>query len=510
MKRIKFLFITILVLSFVLTGCQDLPTSRIDLNKMLTKDAKEPIQSFELKESISLQIDYDESLLDDEDIKFLELLSNIRLDLHVQQNNELTKIDGVLVLERGEIPFIITSNAEETIIWIDNAVEPFVYEGNIMEEYQRNLDSGYLFYLTESSSELTDEAIQMVDIIVNNLPNINSLKYDLYDRTTINSKNVALMRVDAKLTADELPAFLLQFLNNIKEDQAIKEYLSNTIFRDYDYSYFNEEEDALEQELLVEEIYQDFMVDVDNAIWFIEELSTDWPFDDQSFVQSTLYIDDTMRVVKADNTLTFVTPDELKYDLEGLNGFSLNIAYERFNLNEEFSIAPIDMEDQTFITTESSKEEAIASLNKAGVLYDILRNDFRVIPIQTMVLTLDKQEVEINYEEREKETMLLNVAPYTIDGTTLVPVRFFSENLGAKVTWNEETKEVTIANEDKTIILPLYEDIAYVNGEEYWLDVVTETKDGNAMVPLRFISEVFDLDVTWNGELRTITLEQYE
>ena len=49
MKRIKFLFITILVLSFVLTGCQDLPTSRIDLNKMLTKDAKEPIQSFELK-----------------------------------------------------------------------------------------------------------------------------------------------------------------------------------------------------------------------------------------------------------------------------------------------------------------------------------------------------------------------------------------------------------------------------------------------------------------------------
>ena len=508
MKSIKFLVVTFLLLSFVLTGCQDLPTSRIDLNKMLTKDTKEPVQSFELKESISLQIDYDESVLDDEDIKILELLSNIRLDLHVQKNKSLTKIDGSVVLERGEIPFIITSNAEETIIWIDNATKPFVYEGNIMAEYQRNF--GYLLFSTESSYELTEEAIEMVDVIVNNLPNINTLKYDLYDRTTINSKNVALMRIDAKLTAEEIPAFLLQFLNNIKEDESIKDALSNIIFKSYDYSYYNEEEDALEQELIVEEIYQDFIVDVDNAIWFIEGLSTDWPFDDQSFIQSTLYIDDTMRIVKADNTLTFVTPDELKYDLEGLNGFSLNIAYERFNLNKEFSIDPIDMEDQTFITTESSEEEAIASLNKAGVFYDILRKDFRVIPIQTMVLTLDKEEVEINYEDKDKETMLLNVAPYSINGTTLVPVRFFSENLGAEVTWNEELEEVTIVNEDNTIILPLYEDIAYVNGEEYWLDVVTETKDGNAMVPLRFISEVFDLDVTWDGELETITLEQYE
>lgn len=249
---------------------------------------------------------------------------------------------------------------------------------------------------------------------------------------------------------------------------------------------------------------------IDNTIVDMEEISEDWIFDERSFLESTLYVDNEMRVVKADNTLTFVTPEELRYDFEGLNGFTLNITTELFNLDQDFAIEPIDMLNKEFITTESSQEEATASLNKEGVFYDLLRYDFKVIPIQTMVLILDTKEVEISYEDKDNQTMTLNVAPYVTNGTTLVPVRFFSENLGAEVIWNGETKEVTIVHEDETIVLPIYSDIAYVNGEEYWLDVKTDIIDGNTMVPLRFISEVFDLDVSWNGELREITIEQYE
>ncbi|MEL7658907.1 MAG: copper amine oxidase N-terminal domain-containing protein [Bacillota bacterium] len=38
----------------------------------------------------------------------------------------------------------------------------------------------------------------------------------------------------------------------------------------------------------------------------------------------------------------------------------------------------------------------------------------------------------------------LNVAPYISNGSTLVPVRFVSEALGADVQWDKTTKTVTI------------------------------------------------------------------
>jgi hypothetical protein len=38
----------------------------------------------------------------------------------------------------------------------------------------------------------------------------------------------------------------------------------------------------------------------------------------------------------------------------------------------------------------------------------------------------------------------LNTAPYIENGTTLVPVRFVSEALGATVSWDGASKTVTI------------------------------------------------------------------
>ncbi|HWJ02319.1 MAG TPA: copper amine oxidase N-terminal domain-containing protein, partial [Verrucomicrobiae bacterium] len=38
----------------------------------------------------------------------------------------------------------------------------------------------------------------------------------------------------------------------------------------------------------------------------------------------------------------------------------------------------------------------------------------------------------------------LQVAPASINGRTMVPLRFVSEELGAKVTWNGTTKQITI------------------------------------------------------------------
>ncbi|QQE75522.1 glycosyl hydrolase [Brevibacillus composti] len=44
------------------------------------------------------------------------------------------------------------------------------------------------------------------------------------------------------------------------------------------------------------------------------------------------------------------------------------------------------------------------------------------------------------------QTVTLPVAPYETNGSTLIPLRFFSEQFGAQVDWNQDTRTVSIAS----------------------------------------------------------------
>ena len=98
------------------------------------------------------------------------------------------------------------------------------------------------------------------------------------------------------------------------------------------------------------------------------------------------------------------------------------------------------------------------------------------------------------------------VAPYQSNGTTLVPLRVVSENLGAKVDWNQQTKTVTITQDATTINLTLGSKIAKVNGEEKTLNLAPQIKNSTTMVPIRFVSENLNCDVNWDKETQTVTV----
>ena len=103
-------------------------------------------------------------------------------------------------------------------------------------------------------------------------------------------------------------------------------------------------------------------------------------------------------------------------------------------------------------------------------------------------------------------TVATTVAPYQSNGTTLVPLRVVSENLGAKVDWNQQTKTVTITQDATTINLTLGSKIAKVNGEEKTLNLAPQIKNNTTMVPIRFVSENLNCDVNWNKETQTVTV----
>lgn len=111
-------------------------------------------------------------------------------------------------------------------------------------------------------------------------------------------------------------------------------------------------------------------------------------------------------------------------------------------------------------------------------------------------LTLGKKEASVN-----DTPYILEAEPY-IDaeaGRTLVPVRFVSEALGAKVGWNPENRQVAITYGAKVIILTIDSSQVQVNGKKQTIDCAPViTASGRTFVPLRFISETLEAEVVYD------------
>ncbi len=95
----------------------------------------------------------------------------------------------------------------------------------------------------------------------------------------------------------------------------------------------------------------------------------------------------------------------------------------------------------------------------------------------------------------------------TIKGSTMVPMRAIFEKLGAEIKWNGETRTVTATKGNTVIILTLDRDIAIINGNPVKLTAKAQSINGNTMVPLRFVSEALGAAVKWDGVTRTAYID---
>lgn len=119
--------------------------------------------------------------------------------------------------------------------------------------------------------------------------------------------------------------------------------------------------------------------------------------------------------------------------------------------------------------------------------------------------SLKEIKIEIN-----GKSVVSDVAPFIDNDRTLVPIRVISENLGYSVNWDNQTRKVTVKNNDKSIELTIGRKDVNVNGNKSSIDVAPMIKDERTFVPLRFISESFDNDVNWDNNTRTVRINKKE
>jgi Copper amine oxidase N-terminal domain len=92
-----------------------------------------------------------------------------------------------------------------------------------------------------------------------------------------------------------------------------------------------------------------------------------------------------------------------------------------------------------------------------------------------------------------------DVPPAIINNRVLVPLRSIFESLGASVSWDSKTNIITAYKPDTDVKLThkIGENYMTINSEKVMLDVTSQAIKGRTMVPVRAISNAFNVNVQY-------------
>lgn len=99
--------------------------------------------------------------------------------------------------------------------------------------------------------------------------------------------------------------------------------------------------------------------------------------------------------------------------------------------------------------------------------------------------------------------------PIVANSRTLLPLRQILVYLGVPnddqhIIWDQPTQSVTVKHNGTEIYLKLYDNTAKVNGRTVTLDVQSTAYKNRTYIPARFVSEVLNKKVEWDGRIKAV------
>jgi peptide/nickel transport system substrate-binding protein len=104
--------------------------------------------------------------------------------------------------------------------------------------------------------------------------------------------------------------------------------------------------------------------------------------------------------------------------------------------------------------------------------------------------------------------LVSSTPPVLYEGTTLVPIRVVADWLGASTSYDSVTGKLDVTGLGHTVNMRIGVDTAWVDGQLVTLSVPPIIHQGSTLVPLRFVANAFDAQVTYDAAQRTILLQK--
>ncbi|MBB6216563.1 hypothetical protein HNQ80_002665 [Anaerosolibacter carboniphilus] len=122
-----------------------------------------------------------------------------------------------------------------------------------------------------------------------------------------------------------------------------------------------------------------------------------------------------------------------------------------------------------------------------------------------IVLFLGSSKAIVNGQDANVDSTNPEVKPVMINSRTLVPVRFISEALGAKVDWDGSTSTITVSSDDKVIKLKLGNKSININGKNEALEVAAQSINNRSFIPLRALTNALGKQLFYDRGLIIIS-----
>jgi len=104
------------------------------------------------------------------------------------------------------------------------------------------------------------------------------------------------------------------------------------------------------------------------------------------------------------------------------------------------------------------------------------------------------------------QPLATSIPPMVDNGHTLVPMRDIFQALGATVVWNPNDSSIAAQKGTTHVWLQIGNKAARVDNRQVWLAQAPVVSNGSTLVPLRFVSEALGAEVSWNGAQRIVNI----
>jgi len=126
-----------------------------------------------------------------------------------------------------------------------------------------------------------------------------------------------------------------------------------------------------------------------------------------------------------------------------------------------------------------------------------------IISSALILQVFSKDVIKVFYNNSQ---MSFDVPPTSVNGRILVPVKAIFEKLGATVEWDGSTKTVIAIRGNTVIELKIDSKYALVNGKKVELDAPLKAIKGRTFVPIRFVSENLGAKVDWDSTNKIVKI----
>jgi len=115
----------------------------------------------------------------------------------------------------------------------------------------------------------------------------------------------------------------------------------------------------------------------------------------------------------------------------------------------------------------------------------------------SIVMKVGKSKAFVKNSETVIDASNPEITPIIVKDKTMVPIRFLTENLGAQVTWDEETQTAKILLNGKRIFITIGSNTMRIEKEKVTLQSPAFEQGGRIYIPLRDVVELSGESCNW-------------